>query len=78
MVDKELKKKRTTLEKEKALLDEFEPPLANQLKTKQTEKLNVLVAPDDEILSIITEKQIEDEIKEMEASENLFIKYNGN
>ena len=64
MVDKELKKKRTTLEKEKALLDEFEPPLANQLKTKQTEKLNVLVAPDDEILSIITEKQIEDEIKE--------------
>ena len=78
MVDKELKKKRTTLEKEKALLDEFEPPLANQLKTKQTEKLNVLVAPEDEILSIITEKQIEDEIKEMEASENLFIKYNGN
>ena len=64
MIDKELKKKRTTLEKEKALLDEFEPPLANQLKTKQTEKLNVLVAPDDEILSIITEKQIEDEIKE--------------
>ena len=64
MVDKELKKKRTTLEKEKALLDEFEPPLANQLKTKQTEKLNVLVAPDDKILSIITEKQIEDEIKE--------------
>ena len=64
MVDKELKKKRTTLEKEKALLDEFEPPLANQLKTKQTEKLNVLVAPEDEILSIITEKQIEDEIKE--------------
>ena len=64
MVDKELKKKRTSLEKEKALLDEFEPPLANQLKTKQTEKLNVLVAPDDEILSIITEKQIEDEIKE--------------
>ena len=64
MVDEELKKKRTTLEKEKALLDEFEPPLANQLKTKQTEKLNVLVAPDDEILSIITEKQIEDEIKE--------------
>ena len=64
MVDKELKKKRTTLEKEKALLDEFEPPLANQLKTKQTEKLNVLVAPDDEILSIVTEKQIEDEIKE--------------
>ena len=64
MVDKELKKKRTTLEKEKALLDEFEPPLANQLKTKQTEKLNVLVAPDDEILSIITEKQIEDKIKE--------------
>ena len=64
MVDKELKKKRTTLEKEKALLDEFEPPLANQLKTKQTEKLNVLVAPDDEILYIITEKQIEDEIKE--------------
>ena len=64
MVDKELKKKRTTLEKEKALLDEFEPPLANQLKTKQTEKLNVLVAPGDEILSIITEKQIEDEIKE--------------
>ena len=64
MVDKELKKKRTTLEKEKALLDEFEPPLANQLKTKQTEKLNVLVAPDDEILSIMTEKQIEDEIKE--------------
>ena len=64
MVDKELKKKRTTLEKEKALLDEFEPPLANQLKTKQTEKLNVLVAPDDEILSIITEKQIKDEIKE--------------
>ena len=60
MVDKGLKKKRTTLEKEKALLDEFEPPLANQLKTKQTEKLNVLVAPDDEILSIITEKQIED------------------
>ena len=67
MVDKELKKKRTTLEKEKALLDEFEPPLANQLKTNRiarTEKLNVLVAPDDEILSIITEKQIEDEIKE--------------
>ena len=64
MVDKELKKKRTTLEKEKALLDEFEPPLANQLKTKQTEKLNVPVAPDDEILFIITEKQIEDEIKE--------------
>ena len=64
MVDKELKKKRTTLEKEKALLDEFEPPLANQLKTKQTEKLNVLVAPDNKILSIITEKQIEDEIKE--------------
>ena len=55
MVDKELKKKRTTLEKEKALLDEFEPPLANQLKTNRiarTEKLNVLVAPDDEILSI--------------------------
>ncbi|RMX59058.1 hypothetical protein pdam_00009981 [Pocillopora damicornis] len=33
MVDEELKKKRTTLEKEKALLDEFEPPLVNQLKT---------------------------------------------
>ena len=43
MADEELKKKRkirgghkgyvtTTLEKEKALLDEFEPPLANQLK----------------------------------------------
>ena len=45
MVDEELKKKRTTLEKEKALLDEFEPPLVNQLKTyriARTEKLNVL------------------------------------
>ena len=78
MADEELKKKRkirgghkgyvtTTLEKEKALLDEFEPPLANQLKAYRialTEKLNVLGALGDEILALMTEKHIEDEIKE--------------
>ena len=77
MADEELKKKRkireghkgyvtTTLEKVKALLDEFEPPLANQLRTYRialTEKLNVLGALDDEILALITEEHIEDEIK---------------
>ena len=45
----------TTLEKVKALLDEFEPPPVNQLKTyriARTENLNVLVALDDEILSV--------------------------
>ena len=66
MADEELIKKRkireghkgyvtTTLEKVKALLDEFEPPLVNQLKTyriARTENLNVLVALDDEILSV--------------------------
>ena len=63
MADEELKKKRkirgghkgyvtTTLEKVKALLDEFEPTPVNQLKTyriARTENLNVL---DDEILSV--------------------------
>ena len=70
MADEELKKKRkirgghkgyvtTTLEKE--------PPLANQLKAYRialTEKLNVLGALGDEILALMTEKHIEDEIKE--------------
>ena len=65
----------TSLEKVKALLDEFEPPLANQLQTylmALTEKLNVLGALDDEILALMTEEHIEDEIKELPS---LFAKY---
>ena len=78
MSDEELKKKRrirgghkgyvtTTLEKVQALLNEFEPTLANQLKTYRialTEKLNILGALDDEILALMKEEHIEDEIKE--------------
>ena len=43
---------KTTLEKVKALLDEFEPPLVNQLKTYRvalTGKLNILGTLDDKI-----------------------------
>ena len=78
MGDEELKKKRKirgghkglvvmTLEKVKALLHEFGPPLVNQLNTCQialTEKLNVLGAQDDKILALMTEEHIKDEIKE--------------
>ena len=51
----------TTLKKVKALLDKFEPPWANQLKTFRivlTEKLDVLGALDDEILALMTKEKI--------------------
>ena len=78
MADEELKKKKkirgghkgyvtTTLEKVEALLDDFEISVANQVKTHRialTEKLDILGALDDEILTLITEEQIEDEISE--------------
>ena len=50
-----------TLEKVQALLDDFELSVANQVKTYLTEKLNILSALDEEIL---TEEHIEDEIRE--------------
>ena len=56
-----------TLEKVQALLDDFELSLANQVKTYRialTEKLNILSALNDEILTLITEEHIEDEIRE--------------
>ena len=56
-----------TLEKVQALLDDFELSVANQVKTYRialTEKLNILSALDEEILTLITEEYIEDEIRE--------------
>ncbi|XP_044184810.1 uncharacterized protein LOC122964955 [Acropora millepora] len=78
MGDEELKKKKKirgghkgyvtiTLEKVQALLDDFELSVANQVKTYRialTEKLNILSALDEEILTLITEEYIEDEIRE--------------
>ena len=78
MADEELKKKKKirggykgyvtiTLEKVQALLDDFELSVANEVKTYRiaiTEKLNILSALDDEILTLITEEQSEDEIRE--------------
>jgi len=77
MADEELKNKKirgghkgcvtTTLEKVQASLDDFELSAANQVKTYRialTEKLDILGALDDEILTLITEEHIEDEISE--------------
>ncbi|KAK2560784.1 hypothetical protein P5673_016575 [Acropora cervicornis] len=77
MGDEELKKKKIrgghkgyvtiTLEKVQALLDDFELSVANQVKTYRialTEKLNILSALDEEILTLITEEYIEDDIRE--------------
>ena len=78
MADEELKKKKrirgghkgyvtTTLEKVQGLLDNFEFSAANQVKTYRialTEKLDILGALDDEILTLIAEENIEDEISE--------------
>ena len=78
MADEELKKKKKirgghkgygtiTLEKVQALLDDFELSVANQVKTYRiaiTEKLNILSALDEEILTLITEEHSEDEISE--------------
>ena len=78
MADEELKKKKripgghkgyvtTTLEKVQGLLDNFEFSVANQVKTYRialTEKLDILGALDDEILTLIAEENIEDEISE--------------
>ena len=78
MVDDELKKKKrirgghkgyvtTTLEKVQGLLDNFEFSAANQVKTYRialTEKLDILGALDDEILTLIAKENIEDEISE--------------
>jgi len=78
MADEELKKKKkirgghkgyvtTTLEKVQAVLNDFELSAANQVKTYRialTEKLDILGVLDDEILTLITEEQIEDEISE--------------
>ena len=50
-----------------ALLDDFELSVANQVKTYRialTEKLNILSALDEEILTLITEEHIEDAIRE--------------
>ena len=49
------------------MLDDFELSVANQVKTYRialTEKLNILSALDEEILTLITEEYIEDEIRE--------------
>ncbi|KAK2546895.1 hypothetical protein P5673_033374 [Acropora cervicornis] len=78
MGDEELKKKKKirgghkgyvtiTLEKVQALLDDFELSVANEVKTYRivlTEKLNILSALDEEILTLITEEHIGDEIRE--------------
>ena len=78
MADEELKKKKKicgghkgyvtiTLEKVQALLDDFELSVANQVKRYMivlTEKLNILSALDEEILTLITEEHIEDKIRE--------------
>ena len=78
MADEELKKKKkirgghkgyvtTTLEKVHGLLDNFELSAANQVKTYRialTEKLDILGALYDEILTLTTEENIEDEISE--------------
>ena len=72
MGDEELKKKKKirvghkgyvtiTLEKVQALLDDFELSVANQVKTYRialTEKLNILSALDEEILTLITEELV--------------------
>ena len=78
MADEELKKKKrirgshkayvtTTLEKVQGLLDNFEFSAANQVKTYRialTEKLDILGALDNEILTLIAEENIDDEISE--------------
>ena len=78
MADEELKKKKrmrgghkgyvtTTLEKMQGLLDNFEFSAANQVQRYRialTEKLDILGALDDEILTLIAEENIEDEISE--------------
>ena len=85
MADEELKKKKKihgghkgyvtiTLEKVQALLDDFELSVANHVKRYQialTEKLNILTALDEEILTLIVEEHIEEKL---EFSENLFMR----